>query len=291
MLDDRPYMREPRYGSRPPLSWTWILILANLGVFILTEINRVYIRWNVDEYFALSNEGLKRGFVWQIITFQFLHAGLSHFLLNMLGLFFCGKAMEQVLGGKRYLQLYFLSGIAGGILQCLLGFISPIFGGAVVGASASLFGLIAAFTRMYPEQQILLMFVIPVKARYFLWGAIGISVFYILVPGGQVAHGAHLGGILAGVLYVRYFIHGNWTLSMPSISLPRRAQKTQGGLSRPAWRTRETASASDIELPPADFISREVDPILDKISAHGIQSLTERERKILEAARAKMARR
>jgi len=107
-----------------------------------------------------------------------------------------------------------------------------------------------------------------------------------------VAHAAHLGGILGGLAYLKWR-HG---LGVPLFSwprfrraLPRRELVTARSARSSFWRKESSKLADD--LPPAEFISREVDPILDKISAHGIQSLTERERKILEAARAKMSKR
>jgi hypothetical protein len=163
---------------------------------------------------------------------------------------------------------------------------------SVVGASAGVFGLIAMFAALFPARQLtlLLFFIIPVTitAKFLLIFSAAISIFGILIPAGQVAHGAHLGGLLTGLAIARWGLPSNW--AMPRLNLFKRRQKVfvhkPGGAA--SWQARKNA---DPDLPSEEFISREVDPILDKISAHGIQSLTERERKILEAARAKMARR
>ena len=128
-------------------------------------------------------------------------------------------------------------------------------------------------------------------ARALLIASAAIAVFGLLLAGDNVAHGAHLGGMLAGFVFIRW--GGNLQVSLSNWR-PRQARQRKHELVRAAivrgrpWRT--APAAADAELPPEEFISREVDPILDKISAHGIQSLTERERKTLEAARKKMTK-
>jgi membrane associated rhomboid family serine protease len=261
-------------------------------VFALTEINAVYFGFPVSHYFALSNGGLSRGYVWQLLTFQFLHAGLWHLLFNLLALYFFGRMVEERLGKAAFLKVYFLSGVAGGMLQALLGLISPArFGMEVLGASAGVFGLITAATMLEPDSIILLFFILPLRARYFLYAIAAISLFYIVVPSGSpVAHGAHLGGILGAWAYMHYGPAVGELLarrrSRTLRSRPRELIKVNHG--KPGWGRKPPAAE---EIPPEEFISREVDPILDKISAHGIQSLTPTERKILEEARAKMEKR
>jgi predicted hotdog family 3-hydroxylacyl-ACP dehydratase len=111
-----------------------------------------------------------------------------------------------------------------------------------------------------------------------------------LFMGGNTANGAHLGGMLTGIAFIKW---ASWWESLTGGSwgagTRRRVSRpvVRAGVLRAARRPRGNGE----ELPPAEFISREVDPILEKISAHGIHSLTEREREILEAARSKMARR
>src|SRR5262249_29145968 len=123
-----------------------------------------------------------------------------------------------------------------------------------------------------------------------LWAFLAMSVLGTIFPFGQVAHAAHLGGIIAGYVYLRWTTQGDGLFAQrhPRASLrPRELMKVPLGKGSPWQRAKREAA----DLPPEEFISREVDPILDKISAHGIQSLTARERQILEAARAKMEKR
>jgi membrane associated rhomboid family serine protease len=259
-------------------------------------------KWIMD-WLSLSKAGMQRGLVYQLITYQFLHAGFMHVFLNLLGLYFFGRAMEDMLGSAGMLKLYLASGVAGGLLHVGLAFAFPgPFGKiGVVGASAGVFGLIAAFATRAPEQPItmLILFILPVtfKAGVFLIIEACISVGGILGPllpypffHSNIAHAAHLGGMLTGIAWIRFgtishspfnFWRPLWTRRQPRRESARAMPKRNG----------KNANRKTEELPPAEFISREVDPILEKISAHGIQSLTARERQILEAARSKMARR
>jgi membrane associated rhomboid family serine protease len=297
MLNDRSYMREPR---RQYWSLTTILLVSLVVCFVIQSIfenSTPAVREKFDSLFALSLDGLKHGWCWQLITFQFLHGGLWHLLGNMFCLYFFGRAMEQMLGAARMLQLYLLSGVIGGLCQIALCLLFPkYFFGIVLGASAGIFGLIAAFATSVPDQPItmLIYFILPVtfKARWFL--LIGALVSVVgLISGffspGLVAHAAHLGGLLTGIAFIKLpswlgRVEGTWE---PVV--PRRAQRELVKAS--AQRAFRAAGPAAEELPPAEFISREVDPILEKISAQGIHSLTAHERQILEAARNKMAKR
>ncbi len=295
MLYDRSYMRETAGPTRWWNSATTVLLVANAVVYVGQLVNQVYLGLPIEGYLALSPEGLARGFLWQLLTFQFLHAGTLHFLFNELGLYFFGRAVEPALGKARLFEVYFTSGVTGGLLQGLLGWGFPQHFGAVptVGASAGVFGLIAVFALLDPDQTILAMFFFPIRAYNFLILSLVITVFFVLVPAEPgVAHAAHLGGILAAMAYVRWILRAerrlfNWR---PYRQVVRARELVHSGaVKRASWSRRPTPIPDD--LPSAEFISREVDPILDKISAHGIQSLTERERRILEAARAKMSKR
>jgi membrane associated rhomboid family serine protease len=293
MLADRQYMRRPE----APRAWsaTIILLAFNVAVFFLEYANGAQSRTHdlFLEYGALSLNGLKRGFVWQFVTFQFLHGGLPHLVLNSLGLYFFGRPLEGELGKRQFLKLYLFSGALGGVLQALLGLIAPQFAGPMVGASAGICGLVAAFAILAPESEIYISFILPVRAKYLLPVMIALPVVMLLTSSQtNVAHAAHLGGTLGGIAYLKFFFGS----STPRFNWPRfrrtparRELVTTHSAKRSLWRKESSKPIDD--LPPADFISREVDPILDKISAHGIQSLTDRERRILEAARAKMSRR
>jgi membrane associated rhomboid family serine protease len=294
MLEDRDYMRQPAYHE-PRISFTVALLIVNAVVFVIQLISANFPHGQQiqDDYFALSLPGLSHGYVWQLLTFQFMHASWMHLIFNSLAIFFFGRSVEAVLGRNRFLAVYFSSGIIGGAVQMLFALWRPdFFGGAVVGASAGAYGLVAAFAVInWTERFTLLIYFIPVtmRGRTLLWVSIGLALVGLLTPGSGVANAAHLGGILTGYFCVRHIFQGRWPqLEFPLRREPRQlAAKSAGKYT--FWRS--AANKPDEELSAAEFLQREVDPILEKISAHGIHSLTARERETLEKARARMTRR
>lgn len=282
-LYDRDYMRddEPaRRPARPAKPWSpTITLLVVLGlIFLIQSAFHLQRNYWIEEHFALSLDGIKHGHVWQLLTFQFLHGGLLHILLNGFTLYSLGLFMEETIGRRRFLGLYFLSGVAGGVLQVVAS-LALQHNTFVVGASAGIAGLLGAFAAMFPHRHLtifLLVFPVTVRAQVLLWILVGLSLLGTVIPFGGVAHAAHLGGLLAGVVYVRFASRRSRPPRRDSASVPPFLS---------------TTNAPPRSQEPADFIAREVDPILEKIATHGIQSLTERERKILEAARARMGRR
>lgn len=268
---------------------TIVILVINVAVFFIEFANGGRSHRAFMEYGAVSLEGLKRGFIWQLLTYQFLHGGLPHLVLNSMALYFFGRPMELMLGQRAFLKLYLLSGLVGGIFQVALGLVSPQFSGPMVGASAGICGLIAAFALLSPDSVIYLFFVLPVRARYFLPLMIVLSTVLLFVPGNtNIAHGAHLGGTLFGVAYLRWFVVSAYFAEIWHRIRGSRAARPVVKVRFPGNSWKRQKAAGTEEPPSADFISREVDPILEKISAHGIHSLTERERRILEAARARM---
>lgn len=309
MLEDRYYMRRSPFETRR--SATLVLLVLNVVAFIGECIfygyypsRNVPIPIPNDDLLALSWGGLTHGYVWQLLTFQFLHGGFLHLLFNCWAIYFFGRELEEALGVKRFLALYFSSGAIGGLVQAVAGGLAMNFGhsawafrfaGPTVGASAGAFGLVAAFAMLYPERllTLLIFFVIPVsmRAKFLLLFSVLLELLLIVFPVGNMADAAHLGGMFTGVIFIRYAARWNWQwprLSRGRRPAPRRLVRVPSSPAGP-W-ARSKAPAVE-ELPPEEFLSKEVDPILDKISAKGIQSLTERERKILESARQRMGKR
>ena len=294
MLEDRDYMRAPAYHE-PRVSFTVALLIINTIVFLIqlaasNSLNGAEIE---ARYFALSLAGLEHGFVWQLLTFQFMHAGWMHIIFNSLAIYFFGRPVEIALGRRHFLTLYLLSGIIGGLVQMLFAFWLPSFGGAVVGASAGASGLVAAFAILHWEERFsLLIYFIPVNmtGKTLLAVSIALAFLGILTRNSGIANAAHLGGILTGGYYVRLFIQGQWPRwKFPGRkAAPRELAAKRAGRSS-FWHSTVGHPAEDLDTD--QFLKSEVDPILEKISAHGIQSLTAREREILEKARNKMSSR
>jgi membrane associated rhomboid family serine protease len=305
MLEDRDYMREQSSPFRFRWSGTAVLALALVVSFIVQIICDAGPKKPIQDWFALTASGLKAGHFWQLLTYQFLHGGIGHLAGNILTLFFIGRYVEQILGSRRYFIAYFTAGIVGGMFQGMLMLIFPErYGGALCGASAGVAGLFAIFAMIERNSKVLLYFFIPIRAMAMLMIFAAISIVFTIFPayGGIVAHAAHLGGLVTGIIWVKLGWHHDyialpweglltrWRRWRPLISGQRkRALVRAASVKAEAWKRPETETPD--ELPAAEFISKEVDPILEKISKHGIHSLTDRERKILEAARKKMTTR
>src|ERR1039458_9763044 len=214
MLEDRYYMRRPAF--RPAWSATVVLLVVNVVAFILQKVLYTFLpNFPTDDYLALSVDGLRHGFAWQLLTYQFMHGGWLHLLLNCWAIYVFGREIEVTLGWKPFLTLYFSSGVIGGLFQALAGvLLRGAFAAPVVGASAGVFGLVSAFSVLYPERSLtlLLFFIIPVsmRAKYLLLFSALLTVFGIIFPKDNIAHAAHLGGMLTGIVFVRYAMHWHW---------------------------------------------------------------------------------
>jgi membrane associated rhomboid family serine protease len=299
MLDDRPYMRSDYRPPRTPFqirpTATNLLIVALVIAFFAQYYQNQTYQQFIQDNLELSPSGLLRGKLWELLTFQFLHAGLFHLLFNTITLWSMGRYVEERLGKAHFLTLYLASGVAGGLLQCLLGLVLPrFFGGDTVGASAGIMGVTAAFAVLEPDATMLFMFFLPMRAKNLLYITLAACLLLSFLPAGAAyANGAHLGGILFAWFYVRWGIH--WVTGLTNRQLinrrSRREELIRATTFRPPLAPRRAKPSEPVDLPSEEFISQEVDPILDKISAHGIQSLTDRERQILQAARSKMSKR
>ncbi|MDQ6638338.1 MAG: rhomboid family intramembrane serine protease [Pseudomonadota bacterium] len=182
----------------PPV--TQALLLANVAVFFLDQLLGGGLILN----FALWPIGT-HFWPWQIGTYAFLHGSFNHLFFNMLGLWMFGAELEQIWGQKRFLQFYAASVVAAALTQLL---VNALLGSPAptIGASGGLFGLLLAFAMIFPNRIILLFFVIPMKAKYLvaLYGLLELyQGAYVLNSG--VAHFAHLGGMLGGLLTLRYW--------------------------------------------------------------------------------------
>jgi membrane associated rhomboid family serine protease len=219
MIGDRDYMRGSSREDRQPLS---IQIIVLLIICFIAENAYVYLpranlmKWiYLLQWFGVSEELFERGWLWQLLTFQFLHAllnygGFYHIFFNCLTFYFFGPAVESIMSRWRFLVLYLGGGAFGGLFHAVGHWLLPEhFMLPVVGASAGIAAVLAAFAFLFPSQVILIMGVIPVPAKIFFLFAAAFSIFAISYPrfGGKVAHGAHLGGLIFGYAYARWFLH------------------------------------------------------------------------------------
>lgn len=156
---------------------------------------------------------LEQGWVWQVVTYLFLHGNGFHLLLNMLILWYFGAEMEMQLGRRQFLFYFFLCGIGAGLfnigIHALVGdsaqMMSPI-----IGASGAIYGILVAYGYFFAERYFLVFFLFPMKAKYFVWLMAGLELWMGVqdAGGGKVAHFAHLGGMVVGAAYL--FFRHHW---------------------------------------------------------------------------------
>lgn len=179
------------------------LLIANVALFVVTGF--LGIPLDRQLFLGLTPAYALRGFVWQLFTYMFFHGDLGHILFNMLTLWMFGTTLEQTWGKRRFLRFYFTCGIGAGVTILLAAF-TP-WGApwsTTIGSSGAIYGLLLAFGMMFPNVPVLVFFLFPMPAKYFvmLMGAIN---FYMARAGAGsgVSYIAHLGGLLVGYLYLR----------------------------------------------------------------------------------------
>lgn len=256
------------------------LLVATGIVFLCQLIIDPLTGGKITVFFSLSWVGIKHMAIWTLITYIFLHGGIFHIFLNMLGLFFFGPDTERAIGSKQFIVLYLACGILGGLGWLLFTAKQPA--GFCLGASGAVFGILGAFAALFPNRPItiLVFFVLPVtmKARSL---AIALAVFSLLATisqPGNIAYAAHLAGGLAGYLYILLFHPGESGFVRPSIR-----QLLNDLLWR--WHRRKfkvisgDRSFDDVDGSPT---TDEVNAVLEKISRKGMNSLTRHELEILK---------
>lgn len=234
---------------------------------------------------------------WSFFTYMFVHAGLLHLAANSLALFVFGPAVEQRFGSTKFIAFYIGCGLAGAVFTLLMaelhmvpwtetvdGVTVPF---AIVGASAAIMGVAYAFARLLPDMPLIfLLLPIPIKAKWMipLMASYDVIAMLARIPD-HIAHSAHVGGLLAAVLY---FVLRD--LARPPETIPIRPMRprvpvaARGAVaSQPAAAPRrEPASAAGNTAGHTDETA-EIDRVLDKISASGLDSLTPDERRFLDA--------
>lgn len=243
---------------------------------------------------------------WTTATYMFVHAGFWHLALNMYMLFLFGPRIEREWSPREFTGYYLLCGL-GGLFAHLLFFRA----GLLVGASAAVFGVTLAYALRWPDDELHLFGVIPLKVRWWiallvlmdLWGGLSSDRT-------GIAHFAHLGGFATGLLYLRLAGSVRSRERMrprvsqapdygddPPRAIPRGVQRTRErpdevdeivAKSKAALAQRPSVQTLPAEPAPRPEPERELDDVLDKISHHGIESLTPAERRVLDDASRKM---
>ena len=174
------------------------LIIINVLVYVMQIVFEKQL--GITELFALYPIDLPEFKPYQLVTHMFAHANFMHILFNMYGLWMFGSVLEKTWGHKRFLIFYMVCGLAAGVAQALL-----VHNSAAIGASGAVMGLLGSFGYLFPNTQFFIIPIpFPIKAKYLVAIVAAIDIFGGFHPGGadNIAHFAHLGGLVMGLLLV-----------------------------------------------------------------------------------------
>ena len=305
------FAEELKYAFNRPNNGLIRIILINLIVYALLIVLRVILNLSgaagvysfvMHQLMLPSDFGAFLTKPWTLFTYMFTHEDFFHILFNMLFLYWFGQLIMDYLGSKKFVNIFVLGGIAGGVFYMLIYNLLPFYQGQVagsvlLGASAGVSAIIVAAATLVPNHSFMLLFIGPVKIKY-------IAIFYVIFKsfagldgpnaGGELAH---LGGALIGYIYVLQLRKGNdigawisgffdWVKGLfqrrPKIRVTHKQNTytgNQGGYSRTAERHRTATSSAATQRTPVE--QDEIDAILDKISEKGYESLSKEEKQKL----------
>ncbi len=254
-----PQMRMSFPRPTPVVKW---LLIINIAVFVIGYLIKPIGAFLHDWFSVRPGMFIQ---IWRLITYQFLHSyeGLGHIFWNMFILFFFGPMLERFWGSRKFLNFYLICGAMGGIFYPALAHIGWLGGGILIGASGSILGMLAAAAILFPNMRVYIFGIFPLRMSVLAIILAVMSILSVLRPdvspnaGGEAAH---LGGMVAGALYV---ISEKWRR--------RFKMKVQTGI----WE-RQMAEQHNLQ--------DDVDRILKKVHDHGLHSLTHKEKMILKQA-------
>jgi membrane associated rhomboid family serine protease len=261
--------------------WVRRLLVANLLVFLIQKTLLVDPRY-LQAFGFVPLHALERP--WTFVTYMFLHAGVLHLAFNMLMLFMFGPSVEDRMGGRVFLLYYLLCGIGGAAFSFLLMQWMPV--PLIIGASGAILAVTVAFAWYWPDHPVFVFpLPEPIPAKWLVTFLVGFDLVLALAGASDgIAHLAHLGGVATGILYLK---SQDWRLaraerhlrgmSEPSV-LVTPAPRPGGGRGGAAP---SSAARSKSRGEPDARANAEIDRVLDKISANGVESLTPAERKFL----------
>jgi len=258
--------------------WVTRLIVANFLVFVLVPGNSpLYMLLTLFPPAVLGMDNVwlvQMPFrPWTAFTYMFLHAGIGHLLFNMLGLFFFGGRLETKLGARRFLMLYFLSGVGAAAFSFLFSWQSP-----VVGASGAVYGILAGYAMFWPREKIYIYGVIPVQARVLALILVVVSLYSgVSGSGSGTAHFAHLGGLLVGAAYLRML---TFNQEKGKREFQRKVNQTPSSGMADGEVVRRWAAMNVSGL--HEINRSEVEKLLARVNGDGLRSLSMEERQFLD---------
>ena len=271
----QPFIK--RWASGRP-SATSLLVALSIGAYVaqqlleymLTDHNESQLLW---QWLALDGAGIVAGEYWKFVSYSLLHFNPLLLIANMLLLFYAGREVESIVGPRHFLSIYGLGTLLGGVVSWV-----ALPGLPVAGSTPAVLAVVVAFATILPELEVTanLFFVLPLRLRA-KWLALSMMaasgvMWFTLTPPQIGAPGMVAAGVFAW-FYVKQLGFGN----------PLAIQ-------RYIFNRRQRAARLD-RMNADQFMSAEIDPILDKISREGMSSLSRSERKILALGREKIASR
>jgi len=236
------------------------LLIVNGLFYIVQNITTLYL----PGIFGLTPANFFSdfpNFLFQPLTYMFLHAGFFHIFFNMFALWMFGTEIESRWGSRSFLKFYLLCGFGGALLSLI---VNPGLSYPIVGASGAIYGVLAAYWFMFPDRTLYIFFMFPMKVR---WAIPLFALLNFVASGPNVAHLAHLGGALVAFIYIK--IDWRWNI-IPRWIKSKRVKKKEAKIEKNRQKAEE--------------IMKRVDKILDKINEVGIENISKDDRKFLEDA-------
>jgi membrane associated rhomboid family serine protease len=290
-------MSEPYEATESPRmtrAVQWLLAL-NIGVYFL----QLTLFGQDAVYSALALDPARfPAEWWTVLTYMFVHAWLAHIAFNMLTLWMFGPRLEHVWGTRSFLQFYLWCGLGGAVAHLIFAQHT-----SVIGASGAISGVLVAYALRWPDEEVYLFGVIPMKSRWLIAAMIGMNIIFALSPSSGIDWTAHVGGMAFGWVVLKLSSLGGlnrvrgWVSSVPEESedMPRAVPRNRSPMRDQARGVDEVVARSNAiilrESKPLQHVPRQESPkeysarvnrVLDKISQQGIDSLTRDERRLLE---------
>lgn len=272
----------------------WLLAL-NIGIYFLQLTlfgsDAVYAALALDPARFPANW-------WTLITYMFVHAWLAHLAFNMFTLWMFGPRLEQEWGTRTFVRFYLWSGLGGAIAHLIFAQQT-----SVIGASGAISGVLVAYALRWPDEEVYLFGVIPMRSRWLVLALLAMNIVFALSPSSRIDWTAHVGGMAFGWIFLKLYSAGGinrvrgWVSAVPDDSedMPRAVPRNRSPMRDRAGGVDEVIARSNavvlreskpIQHAPKQESAKEyaarVNRVLDKISQHGIGSLTRDERRLLE---------
>lgn len=274
MQDDDQFDRQNWFQDIPTTKW---LLIVTIVTFFLQTVQSL----NIESLLSLDATRVQHGQIWRLLTYTFCHDRENPFglVFNMLLLWFMGSVLERMYGSREILFFYLAAAVFSGLVFVGFGLnlLLPI---PLMGSDPGVMALFALYATHFPRQEILFAWLIPVQIQVLLWIYVAIDAYIILqatqrqTPWARVAYMSALWGIAFGFLYRKF----QWRLAgIADLVNPKRLQQS-------IRRARAARRLKVFQPEPMSNLDEQVDAILAKIHEHGSDSLTERERGILQRA-------